>query len=286
MRSVGGAQHARGMGVHDHLSWPYEERADFHHRVHEFLAEGLALGLRCIYLADRPLEQLEADMAGIPGLREEIARGALSLTVLSDLYPAGTVIDPAATLATFAATTEDALAQGYRGLRVAADATPLVRTAPQLDAFAAWEHEADRYMTEHPLSALCGFDREQLPATATVALACMHPTARVGMTPFHLYSPDHGADLALAGELDVLATDDFRACLDRTRLTATRELVVDGSGLDFVDYRGLESIRDFATRIQATAVLRTCSQIPARLIELLGLEGIRAETPTTEGVLP
>lgn len=285
MRSVGGAQHARGMGVQDHLSWPYEQRPDFLRTVREFLAEGLALGLRCVYLADSPREQLEADMVGIPDLDAALEGGALSLTDLSELYPEGGLVDPTETLATYRAAVEDALAQGYAGLRVAADSTPLVRTPEQLDAFAAWEHVADRYMTRHPLSALCGFDREQLPASATVALACLHPAARAGMTPFYVYSPENGADLALAGEIDIVGTDDFRTCLDRTGLELTRELVVDGSWLDFIDHRALAGLADYARRFQVTAVLRTCSTMPGRLIELLGLEDIRTEFPSIEGVL-
>ncbi len=207
------------------------------------------------------------------------------LNALGDLYPEGAAIDPDETLSTFAAATEDALAAGYAGLRVAADVTSLVRSPEQLAAFATWEHAADRFMTEHPFSGLCGFDRGQLTAAATIALSCLHPVARAGITPFRVYCSDHNSDLALAGELDMSVTDDFRACLDRTDLEITRELIVDGTGLDFVDHRGLESIRDFATRFGVTAVLRTCSEMPGRLIDLLGLEGIRAESATTEGVL-
>lgn len=282
---MGGAQHASGFGVQDHLSWPYLDRAAFHRRVREFLSDGLGLGLRCVYAAEGPRESLEADLVGIPDLQSEIGRGALALSVLGDLYPAGAAIDPGETLCTFAAATEDALAAGYAGLRIAADATPLVQSPEQLAAFATWEHAADRYMTDHPLSGMCGLDRRQLSATATTALACLHPVARTGTAPFRVFASDSHADLALAGDLDMSVIDDFRACLDRTGLEVTRELVVDGTRLEFVDHRGLESIRDFASRFGATAVLRTCSEMPGRLIEMLGLEGIRAESAPTEGVL-
>lgn len=284
MRSVGGAQHARGLGVQDHLSWPYDDRAEFRVRVGEFLGDGLARGLRCLYVAEGPLGLLETDVLGIPDLESLVERGALTLSVLGELYAEGAAIDPAETLATFAAATEEAVAQGYAGLRVAGDSTPLVRTTEQLAAFAAWEHVADRYMAEHPLSAMCGFDRRQLTPAATIALACLHPAARAGITPFRVYSSDHRADLALAGELDMSVTDDLRACLDRAGLDVSGELVVDGMALDFVDHRGLESIRDFASSHGATAVLRTGSDLPGRLIELLGLEGIRAESAPVEGV--
>lgn len=244
----------------------------------------LALGLRCIYAVDRPLEQLEADLAGVPDLPAEVARG-VRLAVLGDLYRAGSVIDPDEMLATFTAATEDAVAQGYAGLRVVADATPLIRTPEQLAAFATWEHKADRYMTGHPLSAMCGFDRTELSASAADVLACLHPAARAGIAPFGVFASDDHADLALAGELDVSDSDSLRACLGRTGLDVTRELIVDGTRLKFVDHRGLESIRDFATGLGATAVLRTSSALPGRLIDLLGLDGIRAESATAQEVL-
>jgi anti-anti-sigma regulatory factor len=274
-----------GFGVQDHLSWPYDDRADYRRRVREFLSDGLALGLRCSYSADGPLELLEEDLAGIPHLQEEIARGSVILNVLGDLFPTGTVIDPGETLASFAAATDDALAAGYAGLRLAGDATPLVRTAEQLTAFAQWEHAADRYMTDHPLSALCAFDRTQLSAETTTALACLHPAARAGVTPFRVHSANHGSDVAVAGELDTTAVADFRACLDRIGLDFAGELVVDCTRLEFVDHRGLESIRDFASSSGATAVLRTSSRIPGRLIDLLAMEGIRAEPALNSGAL-
>ena len=276
---MGSAQHARGLGVHDHLSWPYEDRDDFVDRVQEFVADGLALGLRCVYAADRPLEQLEADLAGIPDLHAAVARGALTITVLGDLYPDDTVIVPDEMLTTFAAATEDALALGYAGLRVAADATPLVRSREQLAAFATWEHKVDRYMAGQPFSGMCGFDRTELPASAASVLACLHPAARTGMAPFGLFASDDCADLALIGELDLTVTDELRACLERACPDVTGELVVDGTRLGFVDHRGLETIRDFASDFGATAVLRTSSGMPGRLIDLLELEGIRSSRP-------
>ena len=282
---MGGARHAIGFGDQDHLSWPYDDRADFRRRACEFLSDGLDMGLRCVYASEGSPELIAEDVSGIPDAQAQIDSGALAVHCLSDLYPEGAVLDPAKTLVTFAAATEDALAAGYAGLRVAADSTPLVRSPEQLAAFATWEHAADRYMTEHPLSGMCGFDRRDLTATATVALACLHPAGRAGSTLFRVYSPDRDADLALAGELDMSVADDFRACLDRIDLDVSRELIVDGTGLDFVDHRGLEGIRDFARGRGATAVLRTCSEMPGRLIELLGLEGIRAESATAEGML-
>lgn len=276
MRAVGGALRASGFGVQDHVSWGFDDHVEFRDRVLEFLSDGFELGLRCVYAGEGTVERLRADLAELPGVDDHLRRGALAINALGDLYPEGAAIDPGQTLAAFDAATEDALALGYAGLRVAADSTSLVRTPDQLAAFTEWEHLADRYMAEHPFSGLCGFDRTRLPASTTIALASLHPASREGTTPFRIYSPGHDAHLALAGELDLMVADDFRTCLERTALHVPHELVVDGTGLDFVDHRALEAIRDFARRFDATALFRTRSSTPGRLIELLGIDGIRA----------
>lgn len=281
---MGGAQHAGGLGVHDHLCWPYEDRSDFARRATEFLSDGLALGLKCVYAADRAPGGLDADLAGVPDLHAQVARGALEIAELSVLYPDFAVIDPDEMLGTIAAATEDALAQGYSGLRVVADVTPLLLSADQLAGFLSWEHTADRFIARNPVSGLCGVDLRAVPASTSTTLACMHPAARTGSAPFRVFAPQGPADLALAGEVDQSVADQFRACLEWTRVDVARELVVDGIHLRFVDHRGLEGIRDYAGASGATAVLRTSSKLPGRLIHLLGLEGIRAECANAEGV--
>ena len=283
MRSVGSTLNAKGLGAHDHLSWPYDDRRDFCCRVREFLTDGLALGLQCVYAADLPIELIVEDLAGMPELQCHIARGALVLRVFSELYPSDAAVDPDAMLASFSAATEEALAQGYAGLRVAADATPVLRSPEQLDAFVAWENKVDRYMTGQAFSALCGFERAALPASAGLALACTHPLVREGVTPFQVCASDRGADLAMVGELDFTVIDDLRECLDRTDLLSTPEVVIDGTRLRFVDHRGLECLRDLAARYGAIAVLRTSSPTPGRLVELLGLRGIRVEEAEVVG---
>lgn len=284
MRLAGTVLDAAGLGVHDHVSWPYVDRDDFCRHATTFLDEGLALGLRVVYAAHGPVEALKADLAGLPGLETALARGALQLSPLDELYAAGTAVDPERLLATFAAATQEALAQGYAGLRIAADATALLSSAEQVEAFAIWEHKADRYMTEHPLSAMCGFDRTQVPEQAVVTLACLHPNVPAGVTLFRLYAADGGAHLALGGEVDSCVAEDLTSSLGRTGLQPSGELVVDAERLDFVDHRGLISLRDFAVRSGTTAVLRTSHPMPQRLIGILGLDSIRVESPAVEEV--
>ena len=67
---------------------------------------------------------------------------------------------PAEVMKKCAAATQEALADGYRGLRISADVTDLVRAPDQHDAFARCEFLLERYSARHPLSAMCGYRRE------------------------------------------------------------------------------------------------------------------------------
>jgi MEDS: MEthanogen/methylotroph, DcmR Sensory domain len=58
-------------------------------------------------------------------------------------------VDAAGQQATFAAAFASALAEGYRGIRVAADNTPMVTDGRRMEAWVRWEITADRFMSEN-----------------------------------------------------------------------------------------------------------------------------------------
>ncbi|MDT7729345.1 MAG: hypothetical protein QOI21_5921 [Actinomycetota bacterium] len=271
---------AVGLGPHDHLCWAYDDAAEFRDRAIEFVTEGLAGGYRICYVVDG--ESARADLAGLEGIQDAIHRGAVQIDSLAERYTAGNVIDPERQVEAYAVATESALAAGFAGLRVVADATHLVGSAEQLDAFARYESLVDRYMAGNPFSALCAYDRAELGDHAIAQLACLHPNANSGATPFHLHSSrdaDAG-ELELSGALDMVSHEVFPLALLRTDPRPIGgELVIDATGLDFVDHNSMLAISELAGRSQATVVLRTSGPMPARLIEILGLCNVRAEPP-------
>src|SRR5262249_47963177 len=86
--------------------------------------------------------------------------GAAQVISFEEFYGAGEPVDPAAVIKRYDAATHEALADGYRGLRVSADVTALVRAPEQQDAFAQCEFLLERYSSRHPLSAMCGYRHE------------------------------------------------------------------------------------------------------------------------------
>jgi anti-anti-sigma regulatory factor len=263
---------------HSHLCWVFDDHADFRAAAVEYLADGLARGLRVRYIAAGDEQTLRAELAPLERLEEAHRPGAVEVLPVSGTYAgADRCVDARAQVEVYASATRAALADGFAGLRVAADATQLVRTPAQLDAFARYEHQVDRYITLAPYSALCGYRRSELGDDTVAQLACLHPGGSAEQAPFRMHAtPD--ADLALSGELDLTTVDLFAAAVDRAGLNDRgSEVVVDATGLDFADHRNLLVLEQMADRHGSSVVLRTARHWPERLVAALGLTRVRVE---------
>jgi hypothetical protein len=243
-----------------HVCLAYDSRAELESRAHHFLAAGEAVGEEVRFIAavapDRPFP----------------------VQPLSGAYADGAVVDPVAQVAAYRVATEAAVAAGYTGLRVVADATPLVRTPAQLDAFARYEFRIDRYMRDHPFAALCAYDRTELGDDAIAQLACMHAESDA-VVPFRLHAcaPSDGC-ATLTGELDLAGDELLAATLRRADLSpAGGEMVLEAGGLTFADHRSLVRLNEYAGGRGTTVVLRGATGATGRLAALLELPLLRVE---------
>jgi hypothetical protein len=279
MHSAAVVDSARSAGPGDHLCWRYDHHDEFVARAVEFLSDGLAAGLRVLYVAPGDVATLTTHLRAIDDLDEALRRGAVQVASLDATYPVGTVVDPVSQVRTYAAATEEALAVGFRGLRVAAEATDLIRTPAQLDAFARYEHLVDRYMARHPFSAMCSYDRREVGDDAVAQIACMHPGSNTGATPFHLHARVTGnGSVALDGEVDAMSHDLLALALERAGSHAPGDrLVIDATDLRFIDHRSLLTLAEHAERHSLTAVLRTRLSSPAQVVDVLNVRGVRVE---------
>jgi len=264
------------------LCWLFNDPAEFRSRAREFLAEGLSLGQRVCYVADDDVAGLAEDLRGTGVAAEASRSDAVGFATVSDMYPTGTVVDPAEQVRIYRAATEDALAAGFTGLRVAVNATHLVREPRQLEAFARYEHLVDDFMATRPFAAMCAYDRRDLSERATAQVACMHPNITRNATAFRLHAPTRSnCGATLAGELDLLTDELFPLALSRADPRPTDdELVFDAQGLTFVDHRNMLRLAEYADQRQLSVVLRTSRPGPARLVDLLNVDNVRVEALT------
>ncbi|MFE9750470.1 MEDS domain-containing protein [Saccharothrix saharensis] len=272
-------QHTRDLGRHDHVCWSYDDRADVGLRVAEFLLDGLERGQRVRYVAAGDAEALVDAVRSVDRIAVALADGAAEVASLDAVDPRGAVIDPEGQVRSYAKATDEALAAGYRGFRVAAEATALVRSQDQLTAFLHYEHLVDQYMADHPFSALCAYDRTRLSEQALEQLASVHPSTNLPGVGFRLHAsarPGHSAELS--GEVDMFNRDVLVQVLDRIRPPARGgQLVLDAAGLTFIDHRGLIGLDRYARGRDTTLVLRTAFPGASRIAHLLDLHGVRVE---------
>ncbi|WP_245730222.1 MEDS domain-containing protein [Micromonospora pallida] len=268
----------RPTAAYRHVCWRYDDRAALYSRVRAFLLDGLALGEQIWYVTVEP-DPVADRLREEPPIRDALRRGAARIVPVGSAYAPDHVVVPTDQVHAYATATEAALAAGHTGLRVAADATALVRTPRQRDAFARYEHLIDRYMRVRPMSAMCAYDRQLLGDAAVAELACMHPGTNVEDVLFRLYAESPGdGRAALVGELDASNHELFRAALDRADpRPVDGRLVVEASDLRFIDHRNLIHLRDHARAHGAVAVLRASRSAAARVAELLDLPGLNVE---------
>ncbi|MEU6203805.1 MEDS domain-containing protein [Micromonospora musae] len=262
-----------------HVCWVYDDPAALDQAARTFLTAGLAAGERLWYATAGPVEPVVEKLTSTPALGDALARGAAEVVSLPDTYPSGAVVDGPAQVRAYAAATEAALAAGYRGLRVVAEATPLVRTPAQLDAFTRYEHLVDRYMRARPFRAMCAYDRRELDGRAVAELACLHPETNAAEAPFQLFARDAtGHRAGLTGELDETGEELFVTALERADLRPVDgRLVLEAPGLRFVDHRALLRLCEYARRRNSAVLLRSPLPAAARLAALLDLPGLTVE---------
>ncbi|WP_433074282.1 MEDS domain-containing protein [Dactylosporangium sp. CA-052675] len=245
MRRTGFVDAVDALGGHDHIGWIFDDPADYHEVVDRFLADGRVAGQRVL------------------SLRHDEPDGP---------------IDPAELVRFWADATERALADGYTGLRVAADATRLVATPEGRAAFGRFEFMIDSYMVRHQLSGLCGFNRAELGDAAAAELAGMHPLAQPTATPFLLFATaEPGVAAVLAGEIDPAGHEQLRAALRWSELEPVGGAVtIDARELGFIDHRALMQLVGHVRGRGAATVLRVDrhSAVP-RLADLLELRDLR-----------
>jgi hypothetical protein len=275
VRSSGVLDAPTGLGYHDHACWGYDGREAFAAAARSYLAEGLLLGQRVAYIAGGSVPSLRLDLEGIDDLDALIARGAVELHDIGSMYAADTgdgQVDA------YVEATWQAVADGFTGLRVAADVTDFVIDGDDRHDFVCYEHAVDRLMAEGlPFTALCAYDLDRL-GPAFDEVACIHPLTHGATCTFGFHAVRESG-LALTGEVDTLSGRAFVQALDRLLPTCRKPVTVDCSRLRFIDHRSLLAMDDAAGRADVSVALVGVSPLVLWLSNVLPLHSLEIARP-------
>jgi anti-sigma B factor antagonist len=103
-------------------------------------------------------------------------------------------------------------------------------------------------------------------------------------TPLHVTRSERDgvAEIALAGDLDLASVSVLQSALDDALATRTRRVVVDASGLSYLDSSGINCLMraaDSAKRAGARVVVRNPAGIVATVLAITGVDGELLEAP-------
>lgn len=228
-RRTGVLSSAECFDVSDHACWAYRSDAERATVAVAWLADGLALGQRAVYVGDASPEALLAELASLPDRDAAWRRGALEVHAIAAFYDGSGPIDPDGQLAVYSAAVDQAIGAGYAGLRVAVDVTPLVRDPARRGSHLRWEQTADRLAAGHSLAPLCLYDRRVIADFP--ALDVVHPVRGPDAPPYSLHAASEERS-ALTGEVDALTVTPL---LEVFANLPEADTTIDVSSLDFVD---------------------------------------------------
>jgi anti-anti-sigma factor len=280
VRAQGALTEITGTGDAEHVCWVYDDAAVFDAAVHDFVARGLARGERLLCVGERVIASLREGCAPLADVDRLIADGVLETLTVAEAYDAAGEFVPERQLAFYDAATRRALADGYRGLRVVADVSPLAADPLRRRDLVRWEHLADHFVAHGPgMSALCAY-RPDLGEEVLADAASGHPLVHTpaGLPPFRIFF-DEGR-LAVVGSVDTFAAERLARVLAATPVTGTTA-ILDLCQVDFVDVAGCRVIATWARELRKRSVQLTllgASHLVQRMWQLLSLTEIAPVT--------
>lgn len=262
MRAHGQVIDVPGAGTHDHVCWVYRDERELDDATLDFLGGGLARGERLLCVGDRVVEGLRRNASALGGVEALIEQGALQALALAEVYAAAGAFSAERQLAFYAAATAQALADGYRGLRVLTDVSALAADPHVQPELVRWEHVADEFVAHGPgMTAMCTY-RADLPARTLTEASSVHPMVHAPGAPpaFQVFFDQQR--IVLVGDVDALGAEQLARVLATSPVTGgTRAL--DLSGLQFADVAGCRAIAGWARSLAQRGVRLELRNAPA-----------------------
>jgi anti-anti-sigma factor len=172
---------------------------------------------------------------------------------------------------------ERALAEGYRGLRIAAEASTAL-TYLTWPAYMAIEREIDEITRTHPFSAMCQYEQASTVNDHLSDVVASHLT---GIREWLFSTGDGDGELILAGEIDVSNSELLGCALRVATSRAPETLRLNLARVDFLSAGACRAIAEGTRQFRddSGAVLLVGSAPPIasvlRLSGLAELDGIK-----------
>ncbi|GAA2880267.1 MEDS domain-containing protein [Nonomuraea rubra] len=253
----------------DHVCLPFDGERERMTATGLFTVNGLRRRTKVVIIthADSP-ERTRGWLAPlVPGFADAESAGQVEILDCADTHFTGGRLDPGRVYAGLADAYDRARKHGQHGVYALVDASWGACDAPRQAAF---EAKTNELFGERWLAAVCQYDRGLFPREAIDRATSVHPIApEQALLRFaNTFEP---AGLRVWGDIDLTNRPAFASLLSRLE-KEPGEVVIDASGLDFIDAGSAQllTVTAMARPRGATAVV--CRDSTARVLRLIGAD--------------
>ena len=163
--------------VGDHLCGFYQNRQQLWRIAIPFIKKGLENGEKCLYAAEESSLQEMQSVLQQQGASVQtcLAQGRLLLLTPEEACLQSGVFSPEALIGTLLRILQEAIAKGYRGLRMAMKMSWALRWASSLAWLAEYESKLNCYFSQHPVTTLCLYNQRRFPEEVLLDVLRTHP---------------------------------------------------------------------------------------------------------------
>jgi hypothetical protein len=266
--------------VNDHACLTFGEPEELLDLTAAFIRDGLAGGLKVVWLSETPPDRAAAELA-LRGIAVEsaLASGQMAAAACEGRLLAGQVFSAGQAISWLTQEMDNCRDQGFPGLRLALDMSWALRPVSGVEQLPQFEEKVAGALTGTAVSVLCQYDRERFDPVTLASVGAFH-TRSVAAATYHAsvmlricrqYAP---AGIRLAGELDYQAADALALALTEA-IRLDGDVTVNMVPLAFIDVTCSRMILDAARGLPAPRrmILRCRPGLAARFA-LLGAGGI------------
>ncbi len=273
--------------VDDHACLTFGEREELFDLTAAFVRDGLAAGLKVVWLSDAGPGQAVGELArrGV-AVQPAMDAGQMIATGYQDRLLYGQAFRADTAVRWLSGQLDSARDEGFPGLRVAVDMSWALRPVTGIEQLPRFEEEIAAVLDGTTASVLCQYDRDRFDPVTLASVAGFH-TRAVAAATYHAdpvlricrqYAP---AGVRIAGEIDYQAADSLALALAEI-VRLEDDITVNMTDLAFIDAQCTLLIADAARAIATTrTVLLRCGPEIAAGFARLGIgdvPGIRLVT--------
>ena len=263
--------------VNDHACLTFGEAEELFDLTAAFVRDGLAGGLKVVWLSDATPDRATAELArrGV-AVEPALASGQLAAVGYEGRLLAGQVFSAGQAMTWL---TREIAACGTAGLRLAVDMSWALRPVTGVEQLPEFEEKVAAAVAGTATSVLCQYDRERFDPVTLASVAAFH-TRSVAAATYHAdvmlricrqYAPP---GIRLAGELDYQASESLALALTEA-IRLDGDVTVNMAPLAFIDVTCARMILDAARGLAPPRrmILRCRPGLAARFM-LLGTADI------------